>query len=65
MEWQRLRCREIYGDGVRFDVTKEWSHEDISIAPLRSGHSLELRGYRCRVGLKSDGLCLLCKENEC
>ena len=65
MEWQHPRCREIYGEGVRFDVEKEWSREDaVSMARLRSGHSLELRGYRCRIGLESDGLCPMCEEDD-
>ena len=61
MEWQHQRCRQVYGDGVRFDEESDWSREDaVSMARLRSGHSLELRGYRCRIGLESDDVCRRC-----
>ena len=60
-EWQHERCRPVYGEGVKFDVESDWSREDVvSMARLRSGHSLELHGHRCRIALESDGLCQRC-----
>ena len=61
IEWQHQRCREVYGDGMKSDEESDWSREDVvSMARLRSGHSLELRGYRCRIGLESDDACRRC-----
>lgn len=59
MEWQRPRCREVYGESMKYDEEKDWSRDDA--VSLRSGHSLKLRGYPCRIGLKSD-LCRQCGE---
>lgn len=36
------------------------TEDAMSIAPLRSGHSLELRGYRCRINLEGGALCQMC-----
>ena len=63
--FEHERCRSVYGDGLRWDLQKGWSREDsVSLARLRSGHSLELGGYRRRIGLEGSGLCRRCGENE-
>ena len=63
MEWQHPRCRLVYGEGMKLREEKEWLREDVvSMARLRSGHSLELRGYRCRIGMDEDGLCRWCGD---
>ena len=63
VEWKHQRCREVYGDGVKVELERDWCRKDaVSMARLRSGHSLELRGYRCRIGLASEGDCRRCGE---
>ena len=63
MEWQHQRCRDVYGDGMKYEEEKDWSRNDaVSMARLRSGHSLELRGYRCRIGLENDDSCRKCGD---
>ena len=53
----------MYGAGLRERVEREWCREDVvSMARLRSGHSLDLGGYRKRVGLPGNGLCRMCGE---
>ena len=64
-EWQHQRCQEVYGDGVKFDLERDWCREDaVSMARLRSGHSLELLGYRRRIGLTDDGACRMCGDDD-
>ena len=54
----------MYGEGVKWDIEKGWEREDsVSLARLRSGHSLELGGYRRRIGMEGSGLCRRCGEN--
>ena len=51
-EWKHKRSQEVYGKGLEKELEKEWSREEaVSMARLRSGHSLELAGYRKRIGL--------------
>lgn len=65
MEWQHQRCKEVYGEGVRTNEECDWTREDaVSMARLRSGHSLELRSYRCRIGLDTSGVCRRCGEED-
>ena len=49
---------------MRRDLEEAWEREDaVSLARLRSGHSLELGGYRRRIGLEGSGECRRCGEN--
>jgi len=64
-EWRHSRCKEVYGEGREVEVEKEWSREEaVSMARLRSGHSLELGSYRKRIGLSEEGVCRRCGEEE-
>jgi ribonuclease HI len=61
--WKHERCEAVYGAGLRERVERDWCREDVvSMARLRSGHSLDLGGYRLRVGLPGNGLCRMCGE---
>lgn len=63
--WSHERCREVYGEGMRRQEEKGWSREEaVSMARLRSGHSLELGAYRVRIGLEEEGSCRRCGEEE-
>ena len=56
------RCK-VYMEGVKWSEEKNWSREKaVSMARLRSGHSLELGGYRKRIGLEGSGLCRRCDQ---
>ena len=47
--FEHERCQSVYGEGMRWDLEKDWERaEAVSLARLRSGHSLELGGYRKR-----------------
>ena len=64
-ELSHERCRRVYAGGVRWDLEKGWSREEaVGMARLRSGHSLELAGYRRRIGLEGSGCCRRCGEDE-
>ena len=55
----------MYGKGLEKELEKEWSREEaVSMARLRSAHSLELAGYRKRIGLSEEGRCRRCNEEE-
>ena len=64
--WVHGRCRRVYGSGgVKWAIEREWTREDaVSLARFRSGHSLELGGYRKRIGLEGSGLCRRCEDVE-
>ena len=63
-EWQHERCRKVYESGIREELERELGRKEaVQLARLRSGHSLELLGYRARVGLlEGEGLCRKCGE---
>ena len=62
--FEHERCREVYGEGVRLDLQRDWERGDaVSLARLRSGHSLELGGYRKRIGLEGSGNCRRCEDD--
>lgn len=65
-EWKNERCRKVYGErGPKWDVEEKWERrEAVSMSRLRSGHSLELGGYRRRIGLDAAGLCRRCELEE-
>ena len=67
-EWEHERSRKVYGRGrseASEKMEREWSREEsVSMARLRSGHSLELGAYRKRIGLEREGLCRRCEEVE-
>ena len=61
--FEHERCRSVYGEGMKRDLEKGWDRgEAVSMARLRSGHSLELGGYRRRIGLEGSGDCRRCDE---
>ena len=63
--WKHERCREVYGRGRNRQEESDWKRsEAVSMARLRSGHSLELGAYRRRIGLEGDGRCRRCGEEE-
>ena len=63
--WSHERCKEVYGKGMRRQEEGGWSREEaVSMARLRSGHSLELGAYRARIGLEGDSSCSRCGEEE-
>ena len=56
------RCQRVYGEGMKRELEKGWTRADIvSMARLRSGHSLELGAYRKRIGLGGTGTCRRCE----
>ena len=62
--FEHERCRSVYGEGVHWDLEKGWERVDaVSMARLRSGHSLELGGYRKRIGLEGSGNCRRCEDD--
>ena len=62
--FEHERCRRVYGEGMRWDLERGWERgEAVSMARLRSGHSLELGGYRRRIGLEGSGTCRRCGED--
>ena len=63
-EWQHERCRKVYESGIREELERGLGRKEaVQLARLRSGHSLELLGYRARVGLlEGEGLCRKCGE---
>ena len=64
MVFEHERCRSVYGEGMRWDLEKGWDRgEAVSLARLRSGHSLELGGYRRRIGFEGSGSCRRCGED--
>ena len=67
-EWENERMRRIYGVKRRerlWEVEEDWSREDVvSMVKFRCGHSLELGGYRVRIGLQEEGKCRMCEEVE-
>ena len=64
-EWKHDRCRDVYGEGMDRDAEREWSREEtVSMARFRSGHSLELAGYRKRIGVSEEGACRRCGEGD-
>jgi ribonuclease HI len=64
VEFEHERCKSVYGDGMRWDIEKGWEREEVvSLARFRSGHSLELGGYRRRIGLEGSGMCRRCGED--
>ena len=64
-EWKHARCEEVYGESIKSDLEKVWTREEVvSMARLRSGHSLELAGYRKRIGMAESGECRRCGEGE-
>ena len=51
--FEHERSRRVYGEGMKWELEKDWVREDVvSLARFRSGHSLELGGYRRRIGLE-------------
>ena len=61
VEFEHDRCRSVYGEGMKRDLERDWERVDaVSMARLRSGHSLELGGYRRRIGLEGSGTCRRC-----
>ena len=63
-EMSHERCRGVYGEGMRWALEKGWSRaQAVSMARFRSGHSLELGGYRKRIGLEGSGFCRRCGED--
>lgn len=64
VQFEHERCHSVYGEGVNWDLERGWEREEaMSLAKLRSGHSLELGGYRRRNGLEGSGLCRRCGED--
>ena len=65
-EWRHERSRMVYEGGTKRDKEKDWTRKEaVSMARFRSGHSLELGGYRKRIGLEEDGRCRRCEcEDE-
>ena len=62
--FEHERCREVYGEGLRLDLERDWVRSEVvSMARLRSGHSLELGAYRARIGLEGSGMCRRCGED--
>ena len=62
-EFEHERCRSVYGQGMRRELERGWKREEaVSMARLRSGHSLELGGYRVRIGVDGSGWCRRCGE---
>ena len=50
---------------VDWEKEKGWSKEEcISMARLRSGHSLELGGYRMKIDDDCSGKCIRCGEEK-
>ena len=38
-DWQHERSRQVYGEGMRTEVEKDWTRADaVSMGRLRSGH---------------------------
>ena len=54
--WRNDRCRRVYGvKGVNWEKEKGWSREEcVMMARLRSGHSLELGGYKMKLDKDED-----------
>ena len=67
-EWRNERMRRVYGKKRSekcWEVENGWSREEaVSMARFRSGHSMELRGYRVRIGIQEEGKCQRCEEEE-
>jgi ribonuclease HI len=62
--FEHERSGDVYGEGTQWDLEKNWEREEaVSLARLRSGHSLELGGYRRRIGLEGLGTCRRCEED--
>ena len=63
-EMSHERCRRVYGEGMRWELEKGWNRkQSVSMARFRSGHSLELGGYRKRIGMEGSGFCRRCGED--
>ena len=63
--WVHERCARVYGGGMRVKEEESLSREDrVRLARLRTGHSLELEGYKERIGKPSDGRCRRCREGK-
>ena len=63
--WEHERSGRVYGSGVQREKENGWSRADaVSMARFRSGHSLELNGYRCRIGMVPSGECRRCGEAD-
>lgn len=65
-EWENERCRKVYGETrLKRKVEDKWSKEDaVSMARLRSGHSLELLAYKKRIGMEKEERCKRCEMEE-
>ena len=63
--WEHPRCERVYSSGMSAEREGDWSREDaVSMARLRSGHSLELGAYCQRIGKLQDGACRRCFEGS-
>ena len=63
--WEHERCKKVYGKGIARGEEAGWTRaERVEMARLRTGHSLDLGGYRKRIGMEGSGLCRRCGENE-
>jgi len=63
--WKHERSEKVYGEGCSWECEERMNRGDcVELARLRSGHCLDLRAYRKRIGVSEEDVCRLCGESE-